>query len=148
MPPVKVQKTYTARSADLHPGWHLVDASEKILGRMAVEVARLLQGKHRPTYTPNLPTGDFVVVVNAARVKVSGGKMKQMLYRTHSGYPGGLKETTLEEMLQRRPEKVVQEAVWGMLPKNSLGRLMLRRLKVYAGPDHPHQSQLPGAGGS
>ena len=139
---VKVPKTYTARPSDLKPQWHRVDASGKVLGKLAAQVAHLLQGKHRPTYTPHLPAGDWVVVVNATQVRVTGRKMRQKFYYSHSGYPGGLRQFPLEQMLKRDPVRVIKRAIWGMLPKNALGKRLLRRLKVYPGPQHPHGAQL------
>ena len=135
-------KTYSTRSSDLTPQWHVIDASGKTLGRLASAVATLLMGKHKPIYTPNLNTGDFVIVVNAAKVRVTGNKAQQKVYYRHSGYPGGLKSVTLERMMQTHPTRVIEYAVKGMLPHNRLGRDMLRRLKVYAGDTHPHQAQV------
>jgi len=135
-------KTYSTKSSDLKPQWHVIDASGKTLGRLASEVATLLMGKHKPIYTPNLNTGDFVIVVNAAKVRVTGNKAQQKVYYRHSGYPGGLKSTTLARMMQTHPTRVIEYAVKGMLPHNRLGRDMLRRLKVYAGDTHPHQAQV------
>lgn len=141
---LKNARTYTARPAGVEPRWYVVDARDKPLGRLASEVARILQGKHKPIYTPHILTGDFVVVVNAAQVKVTGKKLRQKVYYHHSGYPGGLSERTLEEMLRRNPVRVIKQAVWGMLPKTALGRRMLSRLKVYPGDTHPHQAQVKG----
>ena len=124
-------------------GWHIIDADGQALGRLATLAARLLQGKHKPTYTPFLDTGDFVVVVNAARVKLTGRKEDQKIYRQHSGYEGGLREERARLVRQRKPERLVEEAVHGMLPKTKLGAAMYRKLKVYAGPDHPHAAQKP-----
>lgn len=123
--------------------WHVVDADRQILGRLASRVAVLLRGKHKPTYTPHLDTGDFVVVVNAAKVRLTGRKLEDKIYYRHSGYPGGLKATPAGKLLEQRPERLIQLAVKGMLPKNKIGRKMLTKLKVYAGPDHPHQAQQP-----
>jgi large subunit ribosomal protein L13 len=128
---------------ELPERWLLVDAAGKTLGRLATHVATRLRGKHRPTFTPHMDTGDFVIVVNAAQIQVTGKKTQQKIYRRHSGWPGGLKEVPLERMLERHPERVVELAVSGMLPKNRLGRKIFRKLKVYAGPDHPHQAQQP-----
>ncbi|MEJ5375600.1 MAG: 50S ribosomal protein L13 [bacterium] len=136
-------KTPRTRESEIRRAWHLVDAQDKPLGRVASQVARLLMGKHKPLYEPHLDTGDFVVVVNAQRVYVQDRKRLQRIYYRHSGYPGGLKATPLGEMLTRKPEEVLRMAVRGMLPKNSLGRQMLRKLKVYGGPDHPHEAQKP-----
>ena len=123
--------------------WHIVDADGKVLGRVATVVARLLQGKHKPTYTPFIDTGDHVVVVNAAKVKLTGRKEDQKIYRQHSGYEGGLREERARLVRQRKPERLIEEAVHGMLPKSTLGAAMYRKLKVYAGPDHPHTAQKP-----
>ena len=135
-------KTYSLKAGDVVVRWHVLDAKERPLGRLASEVAVLLRGKYRPTYTPHMDNGDFVVVVNASKVRVTGAKMQQKMYYRHSGYPGGLKETPLPVMLERHPERVVQQAVKGMLPHNRLGRKILRHLKVYGGPDHPHEAQV------
>ena len=143
----KRMKTYSAKPSELDPMWHVVDAAGRPLGRLAVEVARVLQGKHRPTYTPHILTGDYVVVVNASRLAVTGRKLEQKTYYRHSGYPGGLRSMDLGQMLAKHPERVVQHAVKGMLPKNALARHMLRRLKVYAGADHPHHAQVSGGQG-
>ena len=135
-------RTYSTKASDIEREWWVVDASGKTLGRLASEVATLLKGKHKPIYTPNLNTGDFVIVVNAAKVRVTGNKAQQKVYYRHSGYPGGLKSTTLARMMQTHPTRVIEYAVKGMLPHNRLGRDMLRRLKVYAGDTHPHQPQV------
>jgi large subunit ribosomal protein L13 len=135
-------KTYTLRAKEIETRWHVLDAEGRPLGRLASEVAQLLRGKQRPTFTPHMDNGDFVVVVNAAKVKVTGSKTQQKVYYRHSGYPGGLKETTLARVLEARPERVLQQAVKGMLPHNRLGRKLLRHLKVYGGPEHPHQAQV------
>lgn len=135
-------KTYSARASDLEPGWHVIDASGKTLGRLASEVATILMGKHKPTYSPHLLSGDFVIVLNASKVRVSGKKGEQKLYYRHSGYPGGLKSTTLGKMVETHPTRVIEYAVKGMLPHNRLGRQMMKRLKVYAGDTHPHQGQV------
>lgn len=137
-------KTYTPRAADIDRAWHLIDANGRVLGRLATEIATLLKGKHKPYYTPHLDTGDYVVVVNAGKVKVTGRKLTDKLYYRFSGYPGGLKSTPLKDMLTKFPERVIEHAVKGMLPKNSLGRQMYRKLRVYAGASHPHQGQLAG----
>ena len=135
-------KTYSTKGSDIKREWHVIDASGQILGRMATEIAQLLKGKHKPTYTRNLDTGDFVIVINAEKVRVTGNKAKQKIYYRHSGYPGGLKEVTFERMIEKHPVRVVEHAVRGMLPKNALGRAMFRKLKVYEGPTHPHQAQI------
>jgi len=123
--------------------WYLVDAQGKVLGRLASEVARILRGKHKPTFTPHLDGGDFVIVVNAGGVRLTGKKLEKKVYYRHTGYPGGIRETTAEKLLDRRPEELVRLAVKGMLPKNRLGRKLLTKLKVYAGPEHPHEAQKP-----
>ena len=139
-----MMKSYMAKVGELTPQWHVVDATDQVLGRMSTRIAMVLMGKHRPEYTPHVDTGDFVVVVNAAKVRVTGAnKPAQRIYHRYSGYPSGLKETSLEEMLRKRPEQVVRESIRRMLPKNRLGRQMLRKLKVYAGEAHPHQAQQP-----
>ena len=133
-----------AKKGEVAKKWHLVDIAGKVLGRAATRIATILMGKHRPEYTPHVDTGDFVIVINAAKVKVTGGsKPEQRVYQRYSGYPSGRRVTPLKVMLQKNPGKVVREAVRRMLPKNRLGRAMLRKLKVYAGPDHRHQAQQP-----
>jgi large subunit ribosomal protein L13 len=138
-------KTYVAKPSTREREWLLVDASGKTLGRLATQLADILRGKRKPEYTPHIDTGDFIVVVNAEKVHVTGNKLQAKLYRRHSGYPGGLRERTLEEMLERRPQEVIRLAVKGMLPRNRLARQQLRKLRVYAGPDHPHEAQQPRA---
>jgi large subunit ribosomal protein L13 len=133
----------TAESAATSSRWHVIDADGRVLGRIATAAARLLQGKHKATYTPSLDTGDHVVVVNAAKVKLTGRKEDQKIYRQHSGYEGGLRETRARLVRQRHPERLVEDAVHGMLPKTTMGEAMYRKLKVYAGPDHPHAAQKP-----
>ena len=133
----------SADAARADKRWHLIDAEGQVLGRIATEAARLLQGKHKPGYTPFLDTGDHVVVVNAAKVKLTGRKEDQKIYRQHSGYEGGLREERARVVRQKRPQRLVEEAVHGMLPKTKLGQAMYRKLKVYAGPDHPHTAQKP-----
>ncbi len=135
--------TRIPKLAELQERWLLVDAAGKTLGRLATHVATRLRGKHRPLFTPHMDTGDFVIVINAAQIHVTGNKKQQKIYRRHSGWPGGLKEVPLQRMLERHPERVVELAISGMLPKNRLGRKIIRKLKVYAGPDHPHQAQQP-----
>lgn len=137
--------TIRLKANEIRKDWHVVDAADRPLGRVASEVARLLRGKHKPTFEPHLDVGDFVVVVNAANVRLSGKKRQEMVYYRHSGYPGGLKWRSFEEELAKHPDRVIRRAVWGMLPKNSLGRRMLSHLKVYPGPDHPHQAQIIGS---
>jgi large subunit ribosomal protein L13 len=136
-------RTYVATPSTRERRWLVVDASGKTLGRLATQVADALRGKRKPEYTPHIDVGDFVVVVNAEKVRVTGHKREEKLYYRHSGYPGGLRSRTLGEMLERRPEEVIRLAVRGMLPKNRLGRAQLRKLKVYAGPEHPHAAQKP-----
>lgn len=136
-------KTYYPKPEEITREWVLVDANDQNLGRFATQIATLLLGKHKPTFTPGVDTGDFVVVVNAERVRVTGKKMLEKFYYRHSGYPGGLKSMNLREMLARYPERVLRRAVWGMLPHNKRGRQMIKKLKVYAGPDHPHEAQQP-----
>jgi large subunit ribosomal protein L13 len=136
-------KTYTARKGAVPRQWYVVDAQGKVLGRLASRIAMVLRGKTKPTFTPHLDTGDFVVVVNAGQVQLTGRKLDNKFYYRHSGYPGGLKEISARHLLQRKPEEVLRHAVRGMLPKNSLGRHLLKKLKVYAGGEHPHQAQQP-----
>ncbi|MGB9629005.1 MAG: 50S ribosomal protein L13 [Thermodesulfobacteriota bacterium] len=136
-------KTYQAKKEELKPQWYLVNAEGKVLGRLASKLASLLRGKGKPTYTPHLDTGDFVVVINAEKVVLTGKKMKDKTYYHHTGYPGGIKSITAEKLMAKKPTELIRIAVKGMLPKNSLGRKMFRKLKVYAGPDHPHEAQRP-----
>ena len=136
------RKTYSLSSKDVEVRWHVVDAADRTLGRIATEVTHLLRGKYRPTYTPHMDNGDFVVVINADKVRVTGAKSRQKIYYSHSGYPGGLTETPYMRVLERHPERIVQAAVKGMIPHNRLGRKILRHLKVYAGPEHPHEAQV------
>ena len=136
-------KTYVATPANRERSWVLVDASGKTLGRLATQIADVLRGKRKPEYTPHVDVGDFVVVINASRVAVTGNKREQKRYYRHSGYPGGLRSRTLGDQLERRPEEVIRRAVRGMLPRNRLARKQLTKLKVYAGPDHPHAAQKP-----
>jgi large subunit ribosomal protein L13 len=136
-------KTYQAKKEELKHQWYLVNAEGKVLGRLASELAKILRGKHKPTFTPHLDTGDFVVVVNAEKVGLTGKKLKDKIYYRHTGYPGGIKEVSAEKLLAKKPTELIRRAVKGMLPKNSLGRQMLRKLKVYAGPNHPHKAQNP-----
>ena len=134
-------KTYSAKPADIERQWHVIDAADKILGRMSTQIARLLMGKHKPMFTPSQDSGDFVVVINAEKVRVTGNKAKQKLYYRHSGYPGGFKSITLEKMMQNNPTRVIDYAVKGMLPHTRLGAQMRKRLRVYAGETHPHVAQ-------
>ena len=136
-------KTISAREQDVQRDWYVVDAQGQTLGRLATRVATILRGKHKPSYTPHVDCGDYVVVVNAEKIHTTGQKMAQKRYYRHSGYPGGIKEVTLRDQLQKFPERVLEYAVRGMLPKNKLGRRMFKKLKVYAGSDHPHQAQQP-----
>ena len=140
-----MMKTYATKASDIKREWHVIDASGEILGRLATQVAGLLMGKHKPLFCRNLDIGDFVVVINADKVRVTGNKPKQKMYYRHSGYPGGLKSISLEKMMQTHPTRVIEHAVKGMLPKNRLNASMMKRLKVYAGDAHPHQGQLRAA---
>jgi large subunit ribosomal protein L13 len=136
-------KTYSAKAETVERDWFLIDADGKTLGRLATEVARRLRGKHKAVYTPHVDTGDYIVVINAEKVKVTGNKAKDKMYYNHSGYMGGLKEINFEDLIQKAPERVIETAVKGMLPKNPLGRAMYRKLKVYAGKEHKHTAQQP-----
>jgi large subunit ribosomal protein L13 len=142
LPEVAV-KTYYAKPAEVEREWLLIDATDMVLGRLASEIAKILKGKNKPTYTPHVDTGDFVIVVNANKIRLTGNKAEKKAYFHHSGYPGGLREVSYRRMLEHHPERVLEKAVKGMLPKNTLGRAMNRKLKVYAGPEHPHQAQKP-----
>ena len=138
-----IVKSYTPRAADIQHAWHLIDATDRPLGRLASEIAVLLHGKHKAIFAPHADVGDYVVVINAAHVGITGGnKREQKMYYRHSGYPGGLKSVSLEQLMAKSPERVIEYAVHGMLPKNSLGRQMYRKLRVYAGPSHPHIGQF------
>ncbi|MFH2011366.1 MAG: 50S ribosomal protein L13 [Pseudomonadota bacterium] len=136
-------KTFNAKKNDIERKWYLIDANGKILGRLASEIASRLRGKHNPIYTPHIDTGDFIVVINAEKVVLTGNKLKQKVYYRHSGYPGGIKSITAELLQKKKPEDLINMVVKGMLPKNSLGRSMIKKLKVYAGEEHPHQAQNP-----
>lgn len=136
-------RTFTEKKEDIEREWFVVDAEGQTLGRLAAKIAPILRGKHKPTYTPHLDCGDFVIVINAEKVRVTGRKLDQKLYYRHSGYPGGLSSINLRDQLAKHPERVLQAAVRGMLPKNKLGRRMFKKLKVYAGDAHPHQAQQP-----
>ena len=138
-----LQKTWTAKPGEISRDWYVVDADGKTLGRLATQIADTLRGKNKAQYTPHVDTGDFVVVVNAEKIAVTGQKLDQKMYHRHSGYPGGLRTRTLNDMLERQPEEVIRKAVKGMLPRNRLARQQLRKLKVYAGPEHPHEAQQP-----
>ena len=137
------QRTYSAKAADIKRDWHVVDVSDKVLGRAASQIATLLKGKHKAMYTPSIDTGDHVIVVNAAEVHLTGRKLGIKMYHRHSGYPGGLKSATAGERMKKQPARVIEDAVRGMLPKTRLGRAMFGKLKVYAGSAHPHQAQKP-----
>ena len=136
-------KTYSAKAADVVQDWYVVDASDKTLGRLASEIAHRLRGKHKAEYTPHVDTGDYIVVVNAEKVRVTGAKATDKIYHHHTGYPGGLKSISFEKLIDKAPERALQSAVKGMLPRNPLGRAMFRKLKVYAGSEHPHAAQQP-----
>jgi len=143
MSPMRLQKTFTPRPGDIDRSWWLVDASDLPLGRVASEVARILRGKHKPTFAAHMDMGDFVVVVNAAKVAVTGAKEEGKTYYRHSGYPGGISQRSFRQLLERHPERVIEKAVRGMLPRNRLGRAMGRKLRVYGGSAHPHAGQAP-----
>lgn len=136
-------KTYMAKPADIDRKWYIIDASGQVLGRLASEVALMLRGKHKPTYTPHMDTGDYIIVINADKIQLTGAKLQQKKYHYHTGYPGGIKEVDYQTMLQKKPEKAIEIAVKGMLPHNRLGRKMYKKLKVYRGDQHPHQAQKP-----
>ncbi len=138
-----IQKTYYPSEGSIEKRWYLVDAEGKTLGRVASRIARILRGKHKPVYTPGMDTGDFVIVVNAEKIRVTGKKLSDKVYYSHSGYPGGIKAITLEKLLAEKPEEAIRKAVWGMLPRGRLGRRMFKKLKVYGGPVHPHSAQTP-----
>ncbi|GII90806.1 50S ribosomal protein L13 [Sinosporangium siamense] len=136
-------RTYSPKPADVQRQWYVIDATDVVLGRLASHVASLLRGKHKPIFAPHVDTGDFVIVINADKVALTGKKLEQKKAYRHSGYPGGLRSVTYSELMEKRPDRAVEKAVKGMLPKNSLGRKMAKKLKVYAGADHPHQAQQP-----
>ncbi|MEA3376289.1 MAG: 50S ribosomal protein L13 [Anaerolineae bacterium] len=138
-----MKRTYVTKPEDIQRNWYVVDASGQTLGRLASEVARIVRGKHKPIYSPAVDAGDYVIVVNAEKIHVTGRKRDQKMYYRHSGYPGGLKEISLRRMLEEHPTRVIEHAVKGMLPKTKLGRKMIKKLKIYAGPDHPHEAQQP-----
>jgi large subunit ribosomal protein L13 len=138
-----VQKTYVPKSGDITHEWKLVDANGQNLGRLATRIATILMGKDKPTFTPGVDTGDYVIVVNAERITVTGNKLDDKYYYRHSGYPGGLKKINLRDQLAKYPDRVIRQAVWGMLPHNRYGRKLVKKLKIYAGPDHPHNAQHP-----
>ncbi|MDH5405234.1 MAG: 50S ribosomal protein L13 [Candidatus Aminicenantes bacterium] len=136
-------KTYFPKKKEHEVTWYLIDAQDKVLGRLSATIATILTGKNKPSYTPFLDMGNFVIVINASKVKLTGKKLKQKVYYRHSGYPGGIKETKAQELMVKAPEKMIRLAVWGMLPKNKLGKTLLKKMKVYAGSEHPHQAQKP-----
>jgi len=136
-------KTFSAKPESVERDWYVVDATDKTLGRLAAELAHRLRGKHKPEYTPHVDTGDYIVVVNAERIRVTGNKAQGKVYYHHTGYPGGIRDITFEKLIEKAPERVLEKAVKGMLPRNSLGRAMFRKLKVYAGGEHPHAAQQP-----
>ena len=136
-------KTFSAKPAEVRRDWYVVDATGQTLGRLSTEIARRLRGKHKPEYTPHVDTGDYIVVVNAEKIRVTGNKLKDKMYHHHTGYPGGLKSMSFEKLMEKAPERAIQKAVKGMLPRNPLGRAMFRKLKVYAGAEHPHAAQQP-----
>lgn len=136
-------KTYIPKADEIEKKWWLIDAEGQVLGRLATTIARLLRGKDKSQFSPFLDTGDFVVVINAEKIKVTGRKLDDKIYYSHSGYPGGLKARTLRELLANKPEEVIRHAVWGMIPKNRLGRKLMKKLKIYRGPNHPHEAQQP-----
>ncbi len=138
-----MRTTYITKESDVERKWYVVDATDHTLGRLSSEIATILRGKHKPIYSPNVDAGDYVIVINADKIKVTGKKLDQKLYRKHSDYVGGLKETTLREMLDKKPEEVIKHSVKGMLPKNVLGRQMFRKLRVYTGTEHGHEAQKP-----
>jgi large subunit ribosomal protein L13 len=138
-------KTYSAKAGEVSHDWFVVDAADKTLGRLAAEIAHRLRGKHKPEFTPHVDTGDYIVVINAEKVKVTGAKDTDKMYHRHTGYPGGLKSMSFEKLIDKAPERVIQGAVKGMLPRNPLGRAMFKKLKVYAGSEHPHAAQQPQA---
>lgn len=136
-------RTLFAKKGDIERKWYVIDAKDAVLGRLAVKIATFLRGKNKPIFTPNVDTGNFIIVINADKVKLTGNKLDQKIYYRHSGYPGGLKSETARELLSRCPEKLITDAVWGMLPKGRLGRDLLKKLKVYRGSEHPHSAQKP-----
>jgi large subunit ribosomal protein L13 len=140
---VNVEKSYYPKSGEINQEWLLVDANEAYLGRLATRIASLLLGKHKPTFTPGVEMGDYVVVINCERIRATGKKMEEKMYYHHSNYPGGLKSISLRQQLAKHPDRVLKSAVWGMLPHNKMGRRLLKNLKIYAGPEHPHGAQSP-----
>lgn len=140
---MSVEKTYVPKAGEITQDWILVDANDQNLGRLATQIASILLGKNKPTFTPGMDTGDFVVVINCERVRVTGNKLEDKFYYRHSNYPGGIKSISLRQQLKKYPDRVIRQAVWGMLPHNKFGRQLIKKLKVYAGPDHPHSAQQP-----
>lgn len=138
-----MEKTYYPKAGEMNEEWLLVDANDEYLGRLATKIASALLGKHNPAFTPGVDMGNYVIVVNAERIRVTGNKLEDKFYYHHSNYPGGLKSISLRQQLAKNPDRVIKSAVWGMLPHNKLGRMLIKKLKVYAGPDHPHQAQQP-----
>ena len=138
-----MEKTYIPKSAEISQQWYLVDANDQILGRVATQIANILLGKNKPNYTPGMDTGDFVIVVNCERVRVTGKRLEEKIYYHHTQFPSGIKSVNLRTQLQKHPERVIRAAVWGMLPKNKYGRQLIKKLKIYAGPEHPHAAQQP-----
>ena len=138
-----MERTYVSKMEDVKREWYVADATGQTLGRLAAQIAHILHGKHKPVYSPSVDAGDYVIVVNAKRIRVTGRKLDQKIYYRHTGYPGGLRQITLRDQLRKHPARVVEHAVRGMLPKNRMGRRMFKKLKVYAGPDHPHAAQSP-----
>ena len=136
-------KTYTPKAGEIVHQWHIVDATDKVLGRLASQIAHVLRGKHRPNYAPHMDMGDHIVVVNIDKVRVTGAKAENKVYHRHTGYPGGLRTTSYERMMEDHPDRILKKAVWCMLPSNSLGRQLIKKLRVYAGPDHRHEAQQP-----
>lgn len=140
---MSVEKTYIPKAAEISQQWYLVDANDQILGRVATQIANILLGKNKPDYTPGMDTGDYVIVVNCERIRVTGNRMEDKIYYHHTQYPSGIKSVNLRTQLQKHPERVIRAAVWGMLPKNKFGRQLIKKLKIYAGPEHPHAAQQP-----
>jgi large subunit ribosomal protein L13 len=136
-------KTYSAKPVEVEKAWYVIDAENQVLGRLAVQIAIVLRGKHKPQFTPHIDTGDFVVVTNAEKVALTGKKQDDKTYFSHSNYPGGVRIDSVKDLLKKKPERIIEKAVWGMLPHNNLGRQLFRKLKVYAGPEHPHTAQCP-----
>ena len=136
-------KTFPDKKEQIEPKWYMIDANGEILGRLAVKVATIIRGKNKPTFTPHVDTGDYVVIVNAGKVRLTGNKLKDKIYYRHTGYPGGIRKISAEKLLQKKPEEVLKKAIKGMLPKNSLGRKILKKAKIYASADHPHEAQQP-----